>query len=91
MLAHKSFQQALNPFLISRIDYNPSVIWISSKNSTCPLGKLRTKITSPIAKSSSPGLSDMTFFTQTLTYEVPIEHSVQIITFVVAKFQFQHT
>jgi len=33
----------------------------------------------------------MTFFAQTLTYEVPIEHSMQIITFVVAKFQFQHT
>ena len=44
-----------------------------------------------MAKSSSPGLSDMTFFTQTLTYEVPIEHSMQIITFVVAKFQSQHT
>ena len=39
------------PFFISRIDYNPSVIWISPKNST-----LRTKITSPIAKSTSPGL-----------------------------------
>ena len=49
------------PFLISRIDYNPSVIWISPKNSTCLSGKLRTKITSPIAKSTSPGLSDMTF------------------------------
>ena len=62
VLAHKSFQLAPKPFLISRIDYNPSVIWISPKNSTCPSGKLRTKITSPIAKSTSPGLSDMTFF-----------------------------
>ena len=44
------------------IDYNPSVIWISSKNSTCPSGKLLTKITSLIAKSTSHGLSDMTFF-----------------------------
>ena len=60
--AHKSFQLAPKPFLISRIDYNPSVIWISPKNSTCPSGKLRTKITSPIAKSTSPGLSDTTFF-----------------------------
>ena len=50
------------PFLISRIDYNPSVIWISPKNSTCLSGKLRTKITSPIAKFSSPRLSDTTFF-----------------------------
>ena len=62
VLAHKSFQLALKPFLISRIDYYPSVIWIAQKNSTCPLGKLRTKITSPIAKSTSPGLLDMTFF-----------------------------
>ena len=55
------------------------------------MDKLRTKITSSIAKSTSPGLSDTTFFTQTLTYEVPIEHSMQIITFVVAISQFQHT
>ena len=33
-----------------------------SKNSTCPSGKLRTKTTSPIAKSTGPGLSDTTFF-----------------------------
>ena len=44
LLAHKSFQLAPKPILISR---------------TCPL---RTKITSPMAKSSSPGLSDTTFF-----------------------------
>ena len=62
LLAHKSFQLAPKLFLISRIDYNPSVIWISQKNSTCPLGKLRTKITSPMAKSTSLTLSDMTFF-----------------------------
>jgi len=62
VLAHKSFQLAPKPFLIGRIDNNPSVIWISPKNSTCPSGKLRTKNTSPIAKSTSPGLSDMTFF-----------------------------
>ena len=49
-------------FLISRIDYSASVIWIFPKYSTCPSGKLRTKITSPIAKSTSPRLSDTTFF-----------------------------
>ena len=58
----RNIRSPAKPSLISRIDYNPSVIWISPKNFTCPLGKLRTKITSPIAKSSSPGLSDMTFF-----------------------------
>ena len=31
------------------------------KNSTCPSGKLRTKLTSLIAKSTSPRLSDTTF------------------------------
>ena len=34
----------------------------SSKNFTCPSGKLITEFTSPIAKSTSPGLSDTTFF-----------------------------
>ena len=34
----------------------------SSKKSTCPSGKLITEFTSPIAKSTSPGLSDTTFF-----------------------------
>ena len=34
----------------------------SSKNFTCPLGKLITEFTSPIAKPTSPGLSDTTFF-----------------------------
>ena len=34
----------------------------SSKNITCPLGKLKTEFTSQIAKSTSPGLSDTTFF-----------------------------
>ena len=41
---------------MSRIDNYPSVIWISPKHSTCPSGKLRTTITSPKAKSTSPGL-----------------------------------
>ena len=34
----------------------------SSKNFICPLGKLITEFTSPIAKSTSPGLSNTTFF-----------------------------
>ena len=40
----------------------PSLIWISPKNFTCPSGKLRTNISSPIAKSTSPRRSDSTFF-----------------------------
>ena len=34
----------------------------SSKNSTWPSGELRTEFTSPITKSTIPGLSDTTFF-----------------------------
>ena len=34
----------------------------SSKNVTCQSGKLITEFTSPIAKSTSPELSDTTFF-----------------------------
>ena len=34
----------------------------SSKNITCPLGKLKTEFTSPIAESTSPGPTDTTFF-----------------------------
>ena len=67
-LVHRSLQLAPKPFLISRIDYNPSVIWISQKNSTCPSGKLR-KITRPIAKSTSPGLLDTTFFAHWLQWK----------------------
>ena len=48
--------------LMSRIDYSPPVIWISSKNLTCSLGNSRTEFTSLIAKCTSPGLSDVTFF-----------------------------
>ena len=54
---------------------NPSVIWISQKKSTWPSGKLRTKITSPIAKSTSPRQSDMTFFARCLPIIVNILRS----------------
>ena len=38
-LVHRSLQLAPKPFLISRIDYNPSVIWISPQNSNGLSGK----------------------------------------------------
>ena len=47
---------------MSRIDYSSSVMWISPKKFICPSCKLRTEFASPIAKSTSSGLSDMTFF-----------------------------
>ena len=59
---HALAQLAPKHFLISRIDYNPSVIWINLKNSTFLSGKLGTKTTTPIAKSVNPGLSDTAFF-----------------------------
>ena len=34
----------------------------SSKNITCPSGKLKTEFNSPIEKFTSPGLSDISFF-----------------------------
>ena len=45
---------------MSSIDYSSSVIWLSQKTSLAL--KLRTEFTSPIAKSTSPGLSDTTLF-----------------------------
>ena len=42
--------------------YSTSVILLLRKIFTCPSGELSTDFTSPIAKSTSPGLSDTTFF-----------------------------
>ena len=44
--------------------YSTSVILVLPKIFACPSGKLSTEFTSPIAKSTSPGLSDTTFFTR---------------------------
>ena len=50
-------------FLMSRIDFTVLPLFeYCSKNITCLLGKLKTEFTSAIAKSSSPSLSDTTFF-----------------------------
>ena len=43
----------------------------SSKKFTCPSGKLITEFTNSIAKSTSPGLSDTTFFARRWTYLSP--------------------
>ena len=44
----------------------------SSKNFTCPSGKLITEFTSPIAKPTSPGLSDTTFFARCIVERWPL-------------------
>ena len=60
VLAHKSFQLAPKPLVIGRIDYNPSVNLNFPQKQHLPIGQVKN--TSPIAKSTSPALLDMTFF-----------------------------
>ena len=68
ILAQTSFQLAPKAFwwaeLISQFFYYLN----SSKNITCLLGKLKKEFTSPIAKSTSPWLSDTSFFAHWLPY-----------------------
>ena len=60
-MAQKSFQQARKIFLISRIDQSSSVNEFPNDLHFLS-GKLRTELTNPIAKATSSGLSDTTFF-----------------------------
>ena len=62
LLAQTSFQLAPEAFWREELTSQFFCYSNSSKNITCPLGKLKTEFTSPIAKSTSPGLSDTTFF-----------------------------
>jgi len=47
---------------LKHLSYSTFVILILRKIFACPPGKLSTEFTSPIAKSTSPGLSYTTFF-----------------------------
>ena len=49
----------------------------SSKNITCPSGKLKTEFTSPIAKSTSPRLSETTFFARWIYKDTDHQHLSQ--------------
>ena len=60
-LAQTSFQLAPKAFWREELTSQFICYSNSSKNITCPSGKLKTEFTSPIAKSTSPGLSDTTF------------------------------
>ena len=62
LLAQTSFQLAPKAFWRTELISQFFLSLNSSKIITCPSGKLRTEFTSPIAKSTSPGLSDSTFF-----------------------------
>ena len=62
LLAATSFQLAPKIFWLAELISQFFCYSNSSKNSNCPLGKLKTEFTSPIAKSTSPRLSDTTSF-----------------------------
>jgi len=49
-------------FSSSRIDFTLLLLFEFLKEHHLPLGQVKTDFTSPIAKSTSPGLSDTTFF-----------------------------
>ena len=58
-LAIWSFQLAPKTFWLAELISQFFCYSNSSKNITCPSGKLKTEFTSPIAKSTSPGLSTL--------------------------------
>ena len=79
LLAQTSFQLVPKAFRRAELISHFFCYSNSSKNITCPSGKLKTDFTSPIAKSTSPGLSDTTFFARWLdnTFVISlVSHSV---------------
>ena len=62
----RSFQQAPKVFWWAELISQFFCCSNSSKNITCLSGKLKTEFTSLIAESTSPGLSDTTFFARWL-------------------------
>ena len=67
-LRHHYFQLALKAFRQAEFISHFFCFSSSSKNISCPLGKLKTDFTNPIVKSTSPGLSDTTFFARWKSY-----------------------
>ena len=55
-------QEFIRNLHVKHLSYSTFVILILRKIFACPSGKLSTEFTSPIAKSTSPGLSDTAFF-----------------------------
>ena len=79
LLAQTSFQLAPKAFRRAELISHFFCYSNSSKNITCPSDKLKTDFTSPTAKSTSPGLSDTTFFARWLdnTFFISlVSHSV---------------
>ena len=73
-------------FLTSRIDFTVLFCSNSLKNSTYPSGRLRTKITRLIAKSTTHGLSDTTFFACWQYFFITIDEN-QLLVFSVTPFK----
>ena len=64
-------------FLTSRIDFIVLLLFEFLKKHHLPICKLETEFTSPIAKYTSPGLSDTTFFAH---YLMPILKGTSTLT-----------
>ena len=69
LLAQTSFELAPKAFWRAELISQFFLYSNCSKNITCPSGKLKTEFTSPIAKSTSPGLLDTTFFACCYIYQ----------------------
>ena len=76
-----SFQLTLKAFWLAELISQFFFYSNCSKNITCPSGKLKAKFTGPIAKSTSPGLSDTTFFARSdyLIYYVILSETYQML------------
>ena len=61
-ITHMSFQLAPKAFWWTELISQFFCYSNSSKNITCLTGKLKTELTSPITKSTSPGLLNTAFF-----------------------------
>jgi len=68
---------------LKQLSYSTFLILILRKIFACPSGKLSTEFTSPIAKSTSPGLSDMTFFARWSILSYPVFYEDSLIIFCV--------
>ena len=84
LLAQTSFQLAPKTFWWAELIWQFCCNLNSSKNFTCTSGKLRTEFTSPMAKYTSPGLSDTTFFAR------PVQVSISSIPSVASYMRKRH-
>ena len=72
LLTQSSFQEARKALWRAELISQFFCYSNSSKNNTCPSGKLKTEFSSLIEKSTTPGLSDTTFFACCFKYSIII-------------------